>query len=98
MPFILATLTLICVIWWLVRHEDDHIVMSKSEEAEGFFDDGLTYLFKDSSNNLREIRPEHIHFEVQTETKEEMESCDLRFYSVEPAPEEEDSSRRRLDQ
>lgn len=28
------------------------------------------------------MRPRHIHFEVKTATAEAMETCDLRFYSV----------------
>ena len=54
--------------------------MSKKSTAEGFFDDGLTYLFKNESG-LVNIRPRHIHFEVKTLTAE-VETCDLRFYSV----------------
>jgi hypothetical protein len=54
-----------------------------SDTADGFFDDALTYLFKNKEGELQPVRPRHIHFEVRTETAEEMESCDLRFYSVE---------------
>lgn len=33
--------------------ESDHSVkMVKSEDAEGFFDDGLTYLFQDNNDEL----------------------------------------------
>jgi len=66
--------------------------MSKNEDAEGFFNDGLTFLFKDS-NGLQEIRPKHIHMAVQTETAESMESCDLRLYTVEETKAEEASRR-----
>ena len=68
--------------------------MKKSSGAEGFFDDGLTYLFKKTDGTLKDIRPRHIHFEVYAETKEGMESCDFRFYTVEPVVEEADQSRR----
>jgi len=64
--------------------------MKKSSGAEGFFDDGLTYLFKKTDGTLKDIRPRHIHFEVYAETKEGMESCDFRFYTVEPVVEEAD--------
>ena len=69
------------------------------EGAEGFYDDGLTYLFRDAASELIEVRPRHIHFEVQTKTATEMESCDFRFYSVEQVPDVtfESRSDRRLD-
>ena len=70
--------------------------MSKKEDAEGFYNDGITYLFKDSSG-LQDIRPRHIHFVVRTETASEMESCDVRFYSVDKKADEE-SDRRLLDE
>lgn len=62
------------------------ISMEKRTDAEGFFDDGLTYLFmKENSESgekeLRDIRPKHIHFEVYAGV-EGIESCDFRFYSV----------------
>lgn len=60
---------------------DDTIELQKSTCAEGFFDDGLTYLFK-SGDDLQPVRPRHIHFEVKTLTPEETETCDFRFYSV----------------
>ena len=63
-------------------------MLQKSEGAEGFFNDGLTYLFTDGSG-LQEIRPKHIHFEVMTEGDDDFESCDLRFYSVEPVEDAE---------
>jgi hypothetical protein len=56
------------------------------EGAEGFYNDGLTYLFRDAAGEMIEVRPRHIHFEVLTKTAEEMESCDFRFYSVESVP------------
>ena len=57
--------------------------MKKATGAEGFFDDGLTYLFKKSDGDLAAVRPRHIHFEIKTLTAEETETCDFRFYSVE---------------
>lgn len=69
--------------------------MEKRTDAEGFFDDGLTYLFlkentESGENELVSIRPGHIHFEVYSGV-EGIESCDFRFYSVEKkAPEEEE--------
>ena len=68
-------------------------MLQKSEGAEGFFNDGLTYLFTDGSG-LQEIRPKHIHFEVMTEGDDDFESCDLRFYSVEPVEDEEAAAAR----
>lgn len=57
--------------------------MKKATGAEGFFDDGLTYLFKNSDGSLAAVRPRHIHFEILTKTAEDTETCDFRFYSVE---------------
>ena len=62
--------------------------MVKNADAEGFFNDGLTFLFKDAAG-LKEVRPKHIHLEIQTETAEDGESCDVRFYSVAEATAEE---------
>ena len=75
---------------------DGYLVMSKKADAEGFYNDGLTYLFKDATG-LLEIRPRHIHFVVQTETAADMESCDFRFYSVKEK-EDEASSRMLSDE
>lgn len=52
--------------------------MVKNADAEGFFNDGLTFLFKDAAG-LKEVRPKHIHLEIQTETAEDGETCDVRF-------------------
>jgi hypothetical protein len=65
----------------------NHITLEKKTGAEGFFDDALTYLFFNTNEEtlertLAEVRPEHIHFEVYTESNE-LEACDFRFYSVE---------------
>jgi hypothetical protein len=57
--------------------------MKKKTGAEGFFDDGLTYLVKNKEGDLWGVRPKHIHFEVWTDTVDMMETCDFRFYSVE---------------
>ena len=62
--------------------------MKKKTGAEGFFDDGLTYLVKNKEGNLWDVRPKHIHFEIWTDTAEEMETCDFRFYSVKKVEEE----------
>ena len=64
---------------------------------EGFFNDGMTYLFMNDSG-LQEIRPRHIHFSVLSETVEGMESCDFRFYSVEKVVAETKASRRLADE
>lgn len=63
---------------------------SVEEGAEGFFDDGLTYLFQQQNSEsgemeLTNVRPGHIHFEVMSSFGEgdDLESCDFRFYSVE---------------
>ena len=37
------------------------------------------------------MRPRHIYFEIKTESLE-VESCDVRFYSVEKVPEPEDGT------
>ena len=75
--------------------------MEKSESAEGFYNDGLTFMFENASG-LQDIRPKHIHFEVMTECEEDVnfESCDLRLYSVEPVEKktEEESALRQLDE
>ena len=58
--------------------------MKKDSGAEGFFDDGLTYVFRDlKTGELNEVRPRHIHFEVKTDTEEDMETCNFRLYTVE---------------
>ena len=66
--------------------------MAKSAEAEGFFNDGLTFLFKNASG-LKEVRPKHIHIAVETEEASENESCDVRFYSVADAQTQQDQRR-----
>lgn len=75
--------------FWVCRlNEDEKFVkMHKKTDAEGFFDDGLTYLFLDSAGELQEVRPRHIYFEIMTDTPT-FETCDLRFYSVEKVPTE----------
>ena len=57
--------------------------MKKATGAEGFYDDGLTYMFKNGDGSLAAVRPRHIHFEIKTKTAEDTETCDFRFYSVE---------------
>lgn len=70
--------------------------MSKKTGSEGFFDDGLTYLFTNEDGSLAAQRPKHIHFEVRTTTAD-VETCDFRFYSVEKVVEaEDDEEGRRL--
>ena len=65
--------------------------MQKAEKAEGFFNDGITFVFKDSSG-LQEVRPRHIHVEVWTPARgdddPDVETCDVRLYSVEQNTEE----------
>lgn len=71
--------------------------MKKSSSAEGFFDDGLTYLFK-VGDDLVTVSPRHIHFEVKTQTPKDMETCNLRFYSVKEVEKvSETSTGRRLE-
>ena len=53
--------------------------MTKLATAEGFFDDGLTYLFGE------EIKPRHVHIEVQTNDNQ-LETCDLRLNTINPVP------------
>lgn len=82
--------------------ESGYIEMEKKTGAEGFFDDGLTYLFQQKNEEsgeleLAAVRPTHIHFEVQTTPDSaEMETCDFRFYSVEKKVTE--AERRRLEE
>ena len=38
--------------------------MKKATGAEGFYDDGLTYMFKNGDGSLAAVRPRHIHFEI----------------------------------
>lgn len=86
---------------FLYSRQGDYVVMEKSESAEGFYNDGLTFVFENASG-LQDIRPKHIHFEVMTEGEEDVdfESCDLRLYSVEPVEKktEEESALRQLDE
>lgn len=67
---------------------------SVEDGTEGFFDDGITYLFLDDAGELMDYQPKHIHFEIKTDTPGDMESCDLRFYEVEKV---KSKSLRRLD-
>lgn len=76
-----------------VGEEKDYIEMTKKTGSEGFFDDGLTYLFTNEDGSLAAQRPKHIHFEVRTTTAD-VETCDFRFYSVEKVVEEEEEGRR----
>ena len=75
----------------------DYLQMKKISGAQGFFDDGLTYLFTKSDGELWPIRPRHIHFEVNTDTAKEVETCDFRFYTVEKVEAQQDESRRMLE-
>ena len=71
------------------RYESGEVTLTKKTGAEGFFDDGLTYLFQKPNEETGEqelwpVRPKHIHFEVRSEFEgDSMEFCDFRFYSVE---------------
>ena len=56
--------------------------MTKSAEAKGFYDDGLAYVFKDDEGKLKDIKPTHIHIEIQSGSGD-LETCDLRLYKVE---------------
>lgn len=81
------------------RFTEGHLAMQKKGDVEGFYNDGITFIFKDSSG-LQEVRPRHIHVEVRTPVRTEedgdMETCDLRLYSVEPREEEATSDSRQL--
>lgn len=85
-------LSLIQCVWHLFAYsrQGEYIVLDKSESAEGFYNDGLTFVFANASG-LQDIRPKHIHFELMTEggDDDDFESCDLRLYSVEPAKTDE---------
>ena len=56
--------------------------MTKSAEAKGFYDDGLAYVFKTENGTLKDVKPYHIHIEVQSGSGD-LETCDLRLYKVE---------------
>ena len=43
-------------VFFACRSTGNAIKLTKSEEAEGFFNDGLTFLFK-SNSGLLEVRP-----------------------------------------
>lgn len=43
---------------------DLYLEMTKSEEASGFFDDGLVFVFKDEAGELKGVKPMHIHLEI----------------------------------
>ena len=68
---------------------DIYLEMIKNEEASGFYDDGLAFLFKDEDGNPKDVKPYHIHVEIQTGSPD-VESCDLRLYSVEVSDETEE--------
>ena len=65
--------------------------MTKEEGVDGFYDDGLAYVFKDGEN-LKAVQPFHIHVEIQSGPYGEetefngLETCDLRLYSVKESP------------
>ena len=63
--------------------------MTKSGTASGFYDDGLAFLFKDEDGNPKDVKPYHIHLEIQTGSPD-VESCDVRLYSVEVSDETEE--------
>ena len=65
---------------------NSYLEMTKSGEAKGFYDDGLAYVFKDEEGNLKNVKPAHIHIEVQSGSGD-LETCDLRLYSVEVSDE-----------
>lgn len=57
---------------------------------QGFFDDGLVYLF-DKADINKKFKPKHIRYEIQTsEESADMESCDFRLttYTAHVAPAE----------
>lgn len=56
--------------------------MIKNGDADGLFDDGLAYLFKDEDMNPQAVQPYHIHVEINTGTLD-LETCDIRLYRVE---------------
>ena len=68
---------------------DIYLEMTKSGEASGFYDDGLAFLFKDEDGKPKDVKPYHIHIEIQTGTPD-VETCDLRLYSVEQSDETEE--------
>lgn len=63
--------------------------MTKNGEASGFYDDGLAYLFKNEDGTPKDVKPYHIHIEIQTGSPD-VETCDLRLYSVEVSDETEE--------
>jgi len=66
-----------------------YLEMTKPEDSSGFFDDGLVFTFKDEAGALLDVKPMHIHIELQTGSQD-VETCDFRLYSVEESTETED--------
>ena len=52
-----------------------YLRLEKLETASGAYDDGLYYFFN------KDVKPEHVQFVMKTESPE-VESCDLRFTSI----------------
>lgn len=67
--------------------------MQKTQGANGFFDDGFTFVFTVADEETGEqvlqtdLKPRHLSFQVMT-LDEEGESCDIRLYSVKRKEEE----------
>ena len=65
-----------------------HLEMTKAD-GDGFYDDGLAFVFKDEDGELMDVKPFHIHVEVQSGSID-VETCDLRLYSVQVSDETEE--------
>ena len=70
-----------------------YLEMQKTQGANGFFDDGFTFVFTVADEETGEqvlqtdLKPRHLSFQVMT-LDEEGESCDIRLYSVKRKEEE----------
>ena len=63
--------------------------LSKKDTANGFYDDGLVYLFtkqtEDGQTEVSSVKPRHISFEAKflaSVDGSDGEACNLRLYSV----------------
>lgn len=62
----------------------------ESGEVEGFYDDGMFYLFDDFENG---VKPKHITMEVLT-TNNQIEVCDVRLTTLKEVNEAEEKKKQ----
>jgi hypothetical protein len=76
----------------LARRKNDEggsFLEMKKQSDQGFFDDGLVYIFNKDDLNAK-FQPKHIRYWIQTdEGSADIESCDFRLttYTAHVAPE-----------